>query len=112
MSNDQSKQANGHSIEELANAWTHGAGTLLSCVGLVLLLVQAIPMNDPWRIVSFSIFGLSLIGLYLASTFYHAARCPERKTKYKTLDHCAIYFLIAGSYTPFLLVSMRDQIGW
>ena len=101
-----------HSIEELANTLTHGVGALLSVAGLVALLIAAIPMADGWRIASFTIFGLSLTALYLASTLYHAERCPIKKDKLKTLDHCAIYFLIAGSYTPFLLVNMRETTGW
>jgi len=99
-------------FEELANTLTHGLGAVLSIVGLIALLAAAIPMADAWRIASFSIFGLSLTGLYLASTLYHAARCPHKKDKLKMLDHCAIYFLIAGSYTPFLLVNMRETVGW
>lgn len=100
-----------NTLEELLNTLTHGLGAVLSFVGLVALLVAAIPMEDVWKTVSFSIFGLSLIALYLASTLYHAARCPLKKDKLKTLDHCAIYLLIAGSYTPFLLVNMRDTAG-
>lgn len=101
-----------HSLEEFWNTLTHGFGAALSFVGLVVLLMSAIPMDDVWRIVSFSVFGLSLIALYLSSTLYHAARCPIKKDKLKMLDHCAIYLLIAGSYTPFLLVSMRDTGIW
>ncbi len=98
--------------EEFANSLTHGAGAILSIIGLILLLAYASPMNDPWKIVSFSIYGISLISLYLASTLYHSAKCPKRRARYKMFDHCAIYLLIAGSYTPFLLVNMRDSVGW
>ena len=97
-----------HGLEEILNTLTHGFGTILSAIGLVTLLIASVQMEDLWRIVSFSIFGTSLIALYLASTLYHAARCPLRKDKLKTWDHCAIYLLIAGSYTPFLLVSMQE----
>lgn len=98
--------------EEIANSLTHGAGAVLSIIGLVLLLAYAGPMNDPWKVISFSIYGISLVSLYLASTLYHSAKCPKRRAKYMMFDHCAIYLLIAGSYTPFLLVNMRDSVGW
>lgn len=98
--------------EEIANSLTHGAGAVLSIIGLILLLAYASPMNDPWKVISFSIYGISLVSLYLASTLYHSAKCPKRRARYMMLDHCAIYLLIAGSYTPFLLVNMRDSVGW
>ncbi|MCP5163316.1 MAG: hemolysin III family protein [Hahellaceae bacterium] len=98
--------------EELANSLTHGLGAALSIIGLVLLLVNADTQEDTWRIVSFSIFGSSLFLLYLASTLYHSFRSEALKKIFKTLDHCAIYLLIAGSYTPFLLVKLREGPGW
>ena len=98
--------------EECANYLTHGLGAVLSLVGLVLLLVNSATMEDGWKILSFSIYGASLFLLYLASTLYHATSHPELKHLFKTLDHCAIYLLIAGSYTPFLLVTMRGSTGW
>ncbi|UZE96413.1 PAQR family membrane homeostasis protein TrhA [Alkalimarinus alittae] len=98
--------------EELANSLSHGVGAILSVVGLILLIVYSSPMNDPWKVISFSIYGTSLVSLYLASTLYHSAKCPKRRAKYMTFDHCAIYLLIAGSYTPFLLVNMRESVGW
>lgn len=97
-----------HNLEETLNTLTHGFGAVLSVIGLVTLLIASIPMEDLSRVVSFSIFGISLITLYLSSTLYHAARCPIKKDKLKMRDHCAIYLLIAGSYTPFLLVSMQE----
>ncbi len=98
--------------EELANSLTHGIGAVLSLVGLILLLYYTSHMDDIWRTISFSIYGGSLFALYLASTLYHSIPHPKLKRIFKTLDHCAIYLLIAGSYTPFLLVSMRDTVGW
>lgn len=98
--------------EELANSLSHGVGAILSVIGLIMLMVYSSPMNDPWKVISFGIYGLSLVSLYLASTLYHSAKCPKRREKYMVLDHCAIYLLIAGSYTPFLLVNMRDSVGW
>src|SRR5690554_1715836 len=99
-------------IEEWLNSATHGLGFVLSIVGTIALIAGASKMGDIWKIVSFSVFGGSLILLYLASTLYHGTRHPGLKTAFKTLDHCAIFLLIAGTYTPFLLVNMRGVTGW
>ncbi|WP_309043700.1 PAQR family membrane homeostasis protein TrhA [Marinobacter sediminicola] len=99
-------------IEEFLNSVTHGIGALLSVIGTIALIVGATQLNDTWKIVSFSIFGASLILLYMASALYHGSRRPELKKAFKTLDHCAIFLLIAGTYTPFLLVNMRGTVGW
>ncbi|WP_336365952.1 PAQR family membrane homeostasis protein TrhA [Marinobacter sp. C2H3] len=99
-------------IEEWLNSATHGLGALLSVIGTVALIVAASQLGDVWKIVSFSIFGASLILLYLASALYHGTRHPGLKRAFKTLDHCAIFLLIAGTYTPFLLVNMRGTVGW
>lgn len=106
-----------HSREELANTLTHALGAVLSLIGLYYLLVKTVSLSagthiDYFQLVSVTIFGLSLIALYGASTLYHAARCPAKKNTFKMWDHCAIYLLIAGTYTPFLLVSMRELVGW
>jgi hemolysin III len=101
-----------HHIEEWLNSATHGFGALLSVIGTVILIILASQMGDVWKVVSFSIFGASLVLLYLASALYHASRHPGRKAVFKTLDHCAIFLLIAGTYTPFLLVNMRSSSGW
>lgn len=98
--------------EELLNSLSHGIGAGLSIVGMIVLIVLAAGMGDPWKVVSFSIFGASLTLLYLSSTLYHGFRHPTLKRAFKMLDHCAIYLLIAGSYTPFLLVNMRGPVGW
>lgn len=98
--------------EELASAITHGAGAVASLVGLAFLLIAAFAAQDVWAIVSAFVYGLSLVALYLASTVYHSVHCPVKRDRFKSLDHCAIYLLIAGSYTPFLLVNMRETIGW
>ncbi len=98
--------------EEVANSITHGLGALLSVAGLTLLVTYASYQHDPWRIVSFSIYGSTLILLFLASTLYHSFQHPALKRIFKTLDHCSIYLLIAGTYTPFLLVSIRGVMGW
>ncbi len=98
--------------EELANAITHGIGVALSVAGLVILLIMAINTGDPWRIASFTVYGLSLICMYLASTLYHSIRNPRAKYLLKIFDHCAIYLLIAGTYTPILLVSLQSSLAW
>lgn len=99
-------------IEEWLNSATHGLGALLSVIGTAVLIVAASQLGDAWKIASFSIFGATLILLYLASAFYHGSRSPKFKSLFKTLDHCAIFLLIAGTYTPFLLVNMRGTVGW
>ncbi len=98
--------------EELANSITHGIGIVLSIVGLVVLILQAVERGNAWHIVSYSIFGASLILLYLASTLYHSIPNPTWKKVLKRFDHSAIFLLIAGTYTPFLLVSLRGAWGW
>ncbi len=98
--------------EEIVNVITHGLGLLLSIPALVLLIVYASLHGTVWHIVSFSIYGSSLVTLYLASTLYHAARKPKVKENLNIFDHSAIYLLIAGTYTPFLLVTLRGPWGW
>ncbi|MCG8612664.1 MAG: hemolysin III family protein [Pseudomonadales bacterium] len=98
--------------EEIFNSLTHGIAAVLSLVGLVYLVVYAVQMGDPWKIVGFSIYGLCLFSLYFASTLYHAFQHPPHKEFFKLLDHCAIYLLIAGTYTPILLVNLRGTTGW
>ncbi|MCK7543827.1 hemolysin III family protein [Marinobacter bryozoorum] len=101
-----------HRIEEWLNSATHGIGAVLSVIGTIALVVAAGQMGDAWKMVSFSIFGATLIMLYMASAFYHGSRSPRLRSVFKTLDHCAIFLLIAGTYTPFLLVNMRGTVGW
>ena len=98
--------------EELVHAITHGIGVILSIVGLSWMLYVSINIADPWRIVSSSIYGATLITLFLASTLYHSMYASRHREIFKILDHCAIYLLIAGTYTPFLLVAMRSSTGW
>lgn len=101
-----------HLREELANSLTHGFGLLLAIAGLVVLVVFAAIGGDTMQIVTFSVFGASMVALYLASTVYHSARHPRFKRFMRFVDHAAIYLLIAGTYTPFLLLNMRDSVGW
>lgn len=98
--------------EELANSITHGIGVLLSIAALTLLVIFASIYGDVWRIVSFSIYGSSLIILYTASTLYHSFRSEKVKHFFKIMDHSSIYLLIAGTYTPFTLVLLRGGWGW
>jgi len=98
--------------EEYANIATHAVGVLLSIVALVLMVVFAAENGDPYFIVAVSIFGATLILLYLMSTLYHSFRHPKVKHVFRVFDHSCIYLLIAGSYTPFTLVSMRGGWGW
>ncbi|MHB0774789.1 PAQR family membrane homeostasis protein TrhA [Halomonas sp. WWR20] len=101
-------------LEEWLHSVSHGIGALLSLVGMAVLIVLAslVTHVDPWKIVSLSLYGASLILLYTASTLYHGCRHPRLKRVFQLLDHCAIYLLIAGTYTPFLLVNMRGPVGW
>lgn len=98
--------------EELFNSITHGIGALISLAGLVLLIVFSTLYGDPSHIVSCTIFGCTLVMLYTASTLYHSFRKPNLKHIFKILDHSCIYFLIAGTYTPFLLVTLKGRLGW
>ncbi|HYL84473.1 MAG TPA: hemolysin III family protein [Candidatus Angelobacter sp.] len=98
--------------EELANAVTHGIGLVLSITGLVILIVLAAMRGSAWRIVSCAIYGGTLVCLYTASTLYHGIPSVRLKRALKIFDHCSIYLLIAGTYTPFLLVNLRGPWGW
>lgn len=98
--------------EEIANSITHGIGAGLSIAALVILVVFAALQGDAWKIVSFSIYGVSLFALYLTSTLYHSFTNPKLKQFFHVLDHSAIFLLIAGTYTPILLISMRGVLGW
>ncbi len=98
--------------EEIANTVTHGLGTLLSITGMVILVLCAVAYGSVWHVVSYSIFGSTLIILYLASTLYHALPMPAAKRIFKIIDHSAIFLLIAGTYTPFLLTNLRGAWGW
>ena len=99
-------------VEEKMNVVSHATGLILSIVALVFLVVRAIECGDVWHIVSFSIFGFSLILLYAASTFYHCTQSPTLRTRLNIFDHASIYVLIAGTYTPFTLVTLNGSTGW
>ncbi|HCR95926.1 MAG: PAQR family membrane homeostasis protein TrhA [Halomonas sp.] len=101
-------------LEERLHSISHGVGALLSIVGAVVLLVMAsiAAQVDPWKLTSFGLYGMTLVLLYTASTLYHGIPHRLWKQRFQLLDHCAIYLLIAGTYTPFLLVNMRGPTGW
>jgi len=98
--------------EEIAHSITHGIGALLSVIGLAILVVYSSRYGDAWTIVSSGIYGMTLILLYTASTLYHSVTIPGLRNVLQKLDHAAIFFLIAGTYTPFTLVNLRGDWGW
>jgi hemolysin III len=98
--------------EELFNILSHAAGLLLGIFAFVLLLVRAATHGNIWHIASFGIFGASLIALYAASTIYHSSKDELTRVRLRTLDHAAIYLLIAGTYTPFTLITLQGAVGW
>ncbi|MFD3450072.1 hemolysin III family protein [Microbacteriaceae bacterium 4G12] len=107
--------ANTHTFskgEEIANAITHGIGALLSIAALVILIVFSSLYGTVWHVVSFTLFGTTMVLLYTASTFVHALPHGKAKDIFEILDHSAIYFFIAGSYTPFLFIAVKGLLGW
>jgi hemolysin III len=99
--------------EAIANSITHGLGVGLSILGLILLVTRAVNFGTVWHVVSFTVYGISLILLYLASTVYHSTPSTRPWNKLlQRLDHAAIYLLIAGTYTPFMLTNLRGPLGW
>ena len=95
--------------EEIANAVSHGLGTIAATVGVTLLMVKAIPVLAAAELAGVAIYGASLILLFLCSTLYHSMTHVETKALFKRLDHCAIYLLIAGTYTPMLMLTLNTQ---
>jgi hemolysin III len=98
--------------EEIFNSITHGIGTIMSIAGLVLLIVFSVIKGNVWHVVSFSIFGSTLVLLYLSSTLYHSFTKEKVKNLFARFDHAAIFLLIAGTYTPFVLTVLRGPLGW
>ncbi len=98
--------------EERLNVITHALGLLLSGIGLPFLIVKSFNFEGFWKPASLVIYGLSLIILYAASTFYHAAKDPRLRRKLNIFDHAAIYVLIAGTYTPFTILALEGSLGW
>jgi hemolysin III len=98
--------------EELVHIITHGTGIGLSLVGLAFLILKAKDTGDPWYMADFIIFGTSLVLMYISSTLYHSVSDENIKRYFRKLDHAAIYLLIAGTYTPFLLTCLQGTKGW
>jgi hemolysin III len=98
--------------EEIANSLTHGIGAVLAVAGLVVLVTFAARYGNAWHVVSCSVFGAALIVSFTTSTLYHSVRVGHIKRTLRALDHSAIFLLIAGTYTPFMLVNLRGPWGW
>mgnify|MGYP006185926765 CR=1 FL=1 len=98
--------------DEIASALTHGLGALLALAGSAVLITLAAIHGDGWQLGASIVFGVTLLLLYTASTLYHAIQHPVAKGRLKVFDHCAIYLLIAGTYTPFTLIGLRGTLGW
>jgi hemolysin III len=98
--------------EEIANAITHGIGALLSIPALIILIGRAVNQDNSLALMSSIIFGTSMFILYLCSTLMHSIHHPKVRKLFKILDHSAIYILIAGTYTPFLLLTIKGTLGW
>jgi len=99
-------------LEEKTNIISHAMGLVLSIVVSVLMLIRAGMYGNIWHVVSVGIFGLSLIALYTASTFYHSAKDPVLRSRLRIIDHASIYVLIAGTYTPYTLIILNGSTGW
>lgn len=97
--------------EERFNVLSHGLGFILSTIALILLVIRGLQLKDFWSLTSFTVFGLSMMILYAASTLYHSAKDENRRRQLKIVDHAAIYLLIAGTYTPFSLIILPPPIG-
>jgi hemolysin III len=111
--NSGSKSEHDYTVgEEIFNSISHGIGFIASIVGLVFLTIFAVSYGDVWHIVSFAIFGATMILLYLSSTLYHSLTRTKAVRILQAIDHSAIFLLIAGTYTPFMLTVMRSALGW
>lgn len=98
--------------EELFNSLTHGLGALFSVAALIVLVITAQKYGDARHLVSFSVYGVSLVLLYLSSTLYHSFSSPKLKNLFGRFDHVSIFLLIAGTYTPILMTTIRGALGW
>jgi hemolysin III len=96
--------------EELAHALTAGAGVLACAIGIPWLVLAS--AGDPWKLTAAVVFGASALAMFTTSALYHWSSSPQRKLRYRKMDHAAIYLLIAGTYTPFCLLAMQDPWGW
>lgn len=101
-----------HPVEERVNILTHGAGAIAAAIGGAVLVVLAALRGDAWTVASVALYAATLLLLYVASTLYHFAVHPRVRRRLRILDHCAIYLLIAGTYTPFMMGPLRGPWGW
>lgn len=99
-------------INEILNAVTHGIGVILSIIGMVFLIIKGVHINSVEHIVAYSIYGISLILLFLASTLFHSLIFTKAKKFLQLMDHSSIYLLIAGTYTPYCLLTIKGKLGW
>lgn len=99
-------------MEEKLNVLSHGLGFLLAVAALPVLIIKASTKGTAWHIVSWSVFGASMVLLYAASTLYHYSKKPKLRRRFRVFDHAAIYLLIAGTYTPFTLTTLNGSLGW
>jgi len=99
-------------LEEKINITSHAVGLVLSVIAFFLLIMHSILHGNSLHVFSFSVYGISLILLYSASTFYHSAKSPEIRSRLRVIDHASIYVLIAGTYTPFALITLSGKLGW
>ena len=99
-------------VEERFNIWSHGLGFVASVVGTILLMTKALAMSNPTYAISAAIYGASMMILYAASTLYHSAKKPKLRNRLNIFDHAAIYVLIAGTYTPFCMITLAGDTGW
>ncbi len=112
MENETKKIQDYSDAEEKLNIWSHGLGVFLSVIALGLLMWKASQYHDIYTYISFFIFGASMISLYTASTTYHSATNPKKRFQLKVYDHISIFIFIAGTYTPYALVTMHGKEGW
>lgn len=98
--------------EEFINIWSHAIGVLFSIIGSYLLISKAIELSSTIHLLSYALYGISMTILFFASTLYHSSKKPEKRKKLKVFDHVAIYFLIAGTYTPYTLLGLQGTWGW
>jgi hemolysin III len=99
-------------LEEKLNVWSHGFGIVLSLFGIILLLQKGLKLQSTIHLVSYTIYGISMLVLFTASTLYHNSKEIEKRQRLNVFDHAAIYFLIAGTYTPFTLLGLQGAWGW
>jgi hemolysin III len=98
--------------EEIANSITHGLGAVLAIIALVILIITAAKSHQPVKIAAYAIYGASLILMYLMSTLYHGLMFTRAKRVFRILDHTSIFLLIAGSFTPFIIIMYGNTVGW